>query len=88
MAQQVKNPTAAARVAAEVQVGSLTWCSGLEDPALLWCRLQLRFGFEPWPGNFHMYVTGAAIKKKKNSLIYIIQTQLLYMRSELTFNYY
>jgi len=28
----------------------------VKDPALpqLWSRLQLRLGFDPWPGNFHM----------------------------------
>ena len=28
----------------------------VKDAALteLWCRSQLRLGFDPWPGNFHM----------------------------------
>ena len=42
MAQGVKNPTAVAPVAVEVQVGSH---SGLKDPALP----QLCLGFNPWP---------------------------------------
>ena len=53
MAQWVKNPTTAARVAAEGQGQSLAPHSGLKDPALL--RLQHRsnlwLGFNPWPRN-------------------------------------
>ena len=45
MAQQVKNPTAAARVSVEVQVWSPAWHSGLKDSCMSW--LQLRFN--PWP---------------------------------------
>ena len=48
MAQWVKNPTAAARVAAEVWVRSSAQQSGLTDGVLL--QLWLRFS----PGNFHM----------------------------------
>ena len=48
--QRVKNPTAAARVTVEVQVQFSAWHSGLEDLALL----QVCFGFNSWPGNFHM----------------------------------
>ena len=56
MAWWVKNPTAAPRVSVEAWVQSLAWYSGLKDPLLLhlWCRLQLRLGFHPWPGNIHM----------------------------------
>ena len=56
MAQWVKNLTAVARVAAEVRVQSLAWCSGEKDLAALqlWRRSQLWLGFHPWPGNFHM----------------------------------
>ena len=34
VAQWVKNPTAAAQVAVEVQVRTPAWCSGLKDLAL------------------------------------------------------
>ena len=56
MAQWVKNPTAMAWVAEELQVRSLASHSGLKDLALsqLWCRSMLRLRFDPWPGNFHM----------------------------------
>ena len=52
----VKNPTAVARIALEVHIGSLPWCRGLKDLALLqlWHGLHLRLGFSPWPGNFRM----------------------------------
>ena len=46
----VKNPTAVAWVAAELQICSLAQRSGLKDPALL----GLGFGFIPSPGTFHM----------------------------------
>ena len=44
--QWVKNPTAMARVAVEMQVWSLAGHSGLKDPALpqLQCRAQLQLG--------------------------------------------
>ena len=56
MVQGVEHLTAVAWVAAEVQIRSPAWHSGLKDPELskLWCRLQLRLGFSLWPGNFHM----------------------------------
>ena len=52
----VKKPTAAAQVAMEVRVPSLTLHSGLKNPALpqLWHTVQLWLGFDPCPGNFHM----------------------------------
>ena len=50
MAQWVKDLTAVAQMAAEVQVRSLAWCSGLKVLALL----QLRLRFNSWPRNFHM----------------------------------
>ena len=50
MVQWVKNPTAMAEVAVEVQVESLAWCSRLKDPVLP----QLWLGFDAWPGNFHV----------------------------------
>ena len=50
MAQWVKNPTAAAWLAAEVWVQSSAHRSGLQDLA----PLQLQLGFTPWPGNCHM----------------------------------
>ena len=49
MAQWVKNWTAAAQVAVEVQVQSLALLSGLRDPVGYSCG-----SFSPWPGNFHM----------------------------------
>ena len=48
--QWVKNLAVVAQVAAEAQVRSLAHYSGLKDLMLL----QLRLGFSPWPGNFHM----------------------------------
>ena len=50
MAQWVRILTAAASVAAEVQVRSLSLASGLKDLVLL----QLWLGFNPWPRYFHM----------------------------------
>lgn len=52
--QWVKNPGAADQVAAEAQVQSPAWDSGLKDPALL--QLQCRE---------LSYATGVAKKKKK-----------------------
>ena len=56
MAQWVKNPTAMAQVTVEVQIRSLAWRSGLEDPTLPWLlhRSQLGLRFIPWPGSFHI----------------------------------
>ena len=56
MAQQVKNPTAAARVPANVWVQSLAQHNGLKDLALLqlWRRSQLWLRVNPWPRNIHM----------------------------------
>ena len=56
MAQSFKNLAAARSVTAEAEVQSLAWCSGLKDLALPqpWHRLQLRFKFNPWPGNFYV----------------------------------
>ena len=56
MAQWVKNLTTVAWADAEMQGGSLTWCSGLKDPMLLqlWRRSQLQLKFSSWPGNFYM----------------------------------
>ena len=56
LAQWVKNPTAAAQVAAEAQVQSPDPCSGLKHLAVphLWHRSQMWSGFNPWPENFHM----------------------------------
>ena len=55
MAQWVKNPTAAARVATEAQDPPPAWCSGLKDQGLPQLRLrsQVWLGSNPWPGNFH-----------------------------------
>ena len=50
MVQWVKNWTAAAWVAVEVQVQPQAWCNGLKDPMLS----HLWLGFNPWPGNFHI----------------------------------
>ena len=52
MVQQVKNLTAEAQVAKEVQVRSPDLCSGLKDPPPLPLRyrLQLRLGFSPCLG--------------------------------------
>jgi len=38
----------------------------VNDLALLqlWHRLQLQFGFNPWPGNFHMPFVWLKKKKK------------------------
>ena len=69
MAHWVKNFTAVAQVATEVQVQSLAWCSGLKELALLqlWCNLQLWLGFDPWP-----HTAGVAKKEKKFYLLVII----------------
>ena len=78
MVQWVKNLTAMILVTAEVWVRSLAWCrcGGLEDSALpqLFLGSQLRFGFDPWPRNFHMPCT--AIKKKKEDHVFLILKQL------------
>ena len=39
------------------------------DPALqqLWHRSQLQFGFDPWPGNFHMLRVLPPPKKKEGN---------------------
>lgn len=50
MVPWVKNLTAAAGVAAKVQVQFPNQHSGLKDLALL----QLWLRFNPWPGNFHV----------------------------------
>ena len=62
MEQGIKNPTAAAQVAAEVRIRSLAQCSRLKDPAFpqLWGRSQLPAA---WPREFP-YAMGVAIKKK------------------------
>ena len=67
MAQWVKNPTAAAQVAAEVQVWSLAQHSGLKDPVLLHLqhRLKLWLGFNPQPRNFHMPQVQQLKKEKR-----------------------
>ena len=51
MVQRVKNPTAAALVAAEPWVHPPAWRSGLKDLVLpqLWHRLQLQLRVSPWP---------------------------------------
>ena len=68
----IKNLTAAARVAMEVQVQSLAQRSEFRDSPLLYrqCRLQLWLRFCPWPGNFHMPWLCPPLppkKRKKNS---------------------
>ena len=52
----------------EAGVQSPAQCSGLKDPLLLqlWCGLQLRLRFSPWPQELP-YAMGVAIKKKKGS---------------------
>ena len=50
MAQWVKNPTAVAPDAAEVQIQFPGGHNELKDLALP----QLQLGFSPWPGNFYM----------------------------------
>ena len=59
--QWVKNPTAAARVAAEAQIQSPAQGSGLKDLSLPWLRL----GLNPWPRNFHIHAVGMTMKRKK-----------------------
>ena len=61
VAQWVEKLTAGAWVAVEAWVLSLAWRSGLEYPVLP----QLRFGFNPWPGNFHVLQVQPFKKKKK-----------------------
>ena len=55
--QWVKNPTAAAQVAAKAQVhfpGPGQWVKGSGVAAPEAHRSQLRLGFNPWLRNFHM----------------------------------
>ena len=35
----------------------------------LWCRLQLRLGFDPWPREL-LHVAGVAKKEKKKKCLY------------------
>ena len=71
MAQWVRNPTAAARVAAEVWVQSPTPLSGLKE--LVWpqlqCSLQLPLGFNPWPRNFQVLWVQPSTHKPKHLII-------------------
>ena len=65
MAQWVKDPTAAAGVAAEAQVGSIPGpAQRVTDPALpqLWHGSQLQLRYYPWPRAFP-HAVGAAKKK-------------------------
>ena len=47
--------------------GSSPVAQWVKDPVLLqlWCRLQLWWGFDPWPGIFHMLQVWSKKKKKK-----------------------
>ena len=56
VAQWIKNLTATAQVAVEVQVQSWSQYSGLKYSALpqLWRRSQLHLRFSLWHRNFHM----------------------------------
>ena len=69
VAQWVKNLTAVAWVAGEVQVPSPAWRHGLKDLALLQlqCSLQLWLRFSPWPRNFHMLWV-RPLKKKTSGM--------------------
>ena len=53
-------------------IGSIpSLAQGVKDLALqqLWCRSQLRLGFDCWPGNFHMpWGEGAKKGKKKKKM--------------------
>ena len=53
-AQSVRNLTAATRVAAEMQVPSLTQRSSLKNCCSCDIRPQLQLELDPWPRNFHM----------------------------------
>ena len=64
VAQWVRILTEASQVAAEAQVGSPDWHSGLKDLALT----QLRLRFNLWPRNFHMHGCGTKQKSPKSSL--------------------
>ena len=44
-----------------MQVQSQAWHSGLKDPVLLWCMLQVQLGSEPWPGSS----IGCGVAKKE-----------------------
>ena len=52
VAQWVNDPACLCQ-GAGLSPGLTKW---VKDSALLqlWCRLQLRLGFDPWPGNLHM----------------------------------
>ena len=72
MVQWVKNLTAAAWVAAEVQVCFPVQHSGLKDPVLLqlWHGLQLQLRFNPWPGSLNM--PGVQPSKEKDSVLLLL----------------
>ena len=67
MAWWVKDLNEKAQVAAEAQVPSPGWHSGLKNSALLQlqCRSQLQLRFYPYPENFHMLWVWLFKKKKK-----------------------
>ena len=67
MVQGLKNLTAVASVAAEVQVRPPAWCSTLKDPALpqLQGSSQLWLGFNAWLRDFHMAWVQPLKKEKK-----------------------
>ena len=70
-------------VAAEEQVRSMAWCSGLKDLVLLQLqyklklqlqyKLKLQVNFSPFPRNFH--AMSAAQNKQKKSLMPIMNVQ-------------
>lgn len=62
MVQWVKNPTAAAQVAAGARVWAPAWHCSLKDPELR--QVQLRFN--PWPGNLQMPRVRPLKKTKQN----------------------
>ena len=69
MVQWVKNPTAAAWVAAEVQVQSPAPCIGLKGSVLPWLQhgLRLWLRFNPWPGTSICHGCGYKIERKKET---------------------
>ena len=77
----VKNPTAAAQVAAEVWVWSPAQHSGLRDPIYpqLW-----RFRFKPWPRNFSRLWHGHKKKKTISNFFFLFMaTPVAYGSSRL-----
>ena len=69
--QWVNDPACFSGVAGSIP-GPVQW---VRDPLLrqLWYRSQLRLGFDPWPGNFHMPQVWLKKRKKKKGVPLVAQ---------------